>query len=168
VNVRGRVIEYLIAGEDRSLVQEIIKALQGNRQGIPTFKTENQLGDYMREFDTYLTATDVKTKITVLNSNPKAYNLDKMLQFLSLEKSVFMFYFVGVDKVKIADTVLISMFQRDLLNATITLKHWAGRNSRGVTQFEGSVIHDLILNPSSRIEVELAKRFLADVVDLAP
>jgi hypothetical protein len=168
VNVRGRVIEYLIAGEDKSLVQEIIKALQGNRQGIPTFKTENQLGDYMREFDTYLTATDVKTKISVLNSNPKAYNLDKMLQFLSLEKSVFMFYFVGVDKVKIANTVLISMFQRDLLNATITLKHWAGRNSRGVTQFEGSVIHDLILNPSSRIEVELAKRFLADVVDLAP
>ena len=60
------------------------------------------------------------------------------------------------------------MFQQDLLSATITLKHWAGRNSRGVTQFEGSVIHDLIFNPSSRIEVELAKRFLADVVDLAP
>jgi hypothetical protein len=36
------------------------------------------------------------------------------------------------------------MFQENLLNATITLKHWAGRNSRGVTQFEGKAIEEPI------------------------
>jgi hypothetical protein len=167
INVRGRVIEYLIAGEDKSLVQEIISALQGNRQGIPAFKTDNQLGDFIKDFKTYLTATDVKTKIMVLNSNPKAYNLDKMLKFLSINNSVFMFYFVGIDKVKIADTVLTSMFQKELLSSTILLKHWAGRNSRGVTQFDGSTIHHLILNPSSNIDVFASKAFLKNVLDLA-
>ena len=166
VNVRGRVIEYLISGEDDALVQEIVLALQGKRQGIPTFKTDNSLGDFIKEFDAYITATDVKTKIMVLNSNPKAYNLDKMLEFLSTSKSVFMFYFVGVDKVKIADTVLISMFQDELLSTTILLKHWAGRNSRGVTQFEGATIHDLILKPNNNITISNAKSFLQSVLEL--
>ena len=167
VNVRGRVIEYLIAGEDRSLIKEIVKALKGDRNGIPAFKTDNQLGDYMREFETYLTATDVKTKIMVLNSNPKAYNLDKMLQFLSKPKSIFMFYFVGIDTVKIADSVLVSMFEKKLLTGTILLKHWAGRNSRGVTQFDGSIIHDLILHPSASLDMEAAKSFLRKIVQLS-
>lgn len=167
VNVRGRVIEYLIAGEDKSLIQEIISALQGGRHGIPAFKTDNQLGDFIKDFNTYLTATDVKTKIMVLSSNPKAYNLDKMLQFLSISNSVFMFYFVGIDKVKIADTVLVSIFEKELLAATILLKHWAGRNSRGVTQFEGSAIHKLILNPSSNIDIPASKAFLENVLELA-
>jgi hypothetical protein len=71
----------------------------------------------------------------VLASNPKAYNLDKILEFLTTKKSVFMFYFVGVDPDKIVNTVLVLMFQTDLLASTILLKHWSGRNSRGVSQF---------------------------------
>lgn len=68
--------------------------------GIPQFKTENTLGDYAKEFKDYVTETDVKTKIMILDSNPKAYNLDKMLEFLASERSVFMFYFVGVEPEK--------------------------------------------------------------------
>jgi hypothetical protein len=130
------------------------------------FKTENDLGDYSREFEKFLTETDVKTKIMILNSNPKAYNLDKILEFLSTEKSVFMFYFVGVDATKIVDTVLISMFQSDLLKSTILLKHWAGRNSRGVTQFEGKTIGKLILHPSTDIDLDHAIEFLSNIVSL--
>ena len=105
VNVRGRIIEYLIAGEDDALRQEIIRALQskGASKGIPAFKTENALGDYQRLFDNFVTETDVKTKIMILSSNPKAYNLDKILEFLSHDKSVFMFYFVGVDPARIRE-----------------------------------------------------------------
>jgi len=165
VNVRGRIIEYLIAGEDERLRQEIIEALQ-NRTSIPQFKTENDLGDYTREFEEYFTETDVKTKIMILNSNPKAYNLDKMLEFLASERSVFMFYFVGVEPVKIVNTVLVSMFQERLLNATILLKHWAGRNSRGVSQFEGKAIGQLILSPETSINEEKAKSFLETVLSL--
>jgi hypothetical protein len=166
VNVRGRVIEYLIAGEDETLRQEIIAVLKAGDRGIPKFKTENALGDYRRRFAAYDTETDVKTKIMVLSSNPKAYNLDKMLEFLAAERSVFMFYFVGVDPGKILDTVLVSMFQRKLLQATILLKHWAGRNSRGVSQFEGRTINGLIIHPEIEINENEATSFLHQVIAL--
>jgi hypothetical protein len=105
----------------------------------------------------------------VLHSNPKAYNIDKILQFLSQEKSVFMFFFVGVDTTangRITNTVLTSMFQKDLMDSTILLKHWAGRNSRGVTQFEGSVLHRLILDPKDNIVESEAESYLMKLLDL--
>ena len=166
VNVRGRIIEYIIAGEDETLRQEIIQALKRRSGGLPEFKTANKLGDYYRAFSEYTTETDVKTKIMILKSNPKAYNIDKILYFLSQDKSVFLFYFVGVDVTKITDTILVSMFQEDLLKATITLKHWAGRNSRGVTQFEGKAIEDLILNPKQTINLNQSHSFLSHLMEL--
>jgi hypothetical protein len=165
VNVRGRIIEYLIAGEDEALRQELIGALKRN-VAIPAFKTDNTLGDYQRNFDEYLTETDVKTKIMFLSSNPKAYNLDKILEFLAIEKSVFMFYFIGIDLKQIVNTVLVSIFQIDLLASTILLKHWSGRNSRGVAQFEGKAIESLIRNPSSKIDIAKAEIFLRTLIDL--
>jgi len=79
VNVRGRLIEYLIAGEDERLRQNLIAALKAGKRGIPPFKTENKLGDYSKDFPAFRTETDVETKVMILASNPKAYNLDKML-----------------------------------------------------------------------------------------
>jgi len=166
VNLRGRVIEYLIAGEDESLRGNLIEVLQGKAGGLPLFKTENALGDYSRIFEKYRTETDVKTKIMVLSSNPKAYNIDKILEFLAIDSSVFLFYFVGVDPGKVVAPVLVSMFQSDLLAATITLHHWAGRNSRGVTQFNGNAIGDLIRVPSNAIDVKEAKAFLERLISL--
>jgi hypothetical protein len=166
VNVRGRIIEYLIAGEDEKLRGELVRALQNRTKGIPQFKTDNTLGDYQRIFDAYHTETDVKTKIMILNSNPKAYNIDKMLEFLAREKSVFMFYFVGVDATKIVNTVLVSMFESNLLDCTIVLRHWAGRNSRGVTQFEGKTINALITSPTSAINQDASGTFLRKLIAL--
>ncbi len=83
VNVRGRIIEYLIAGEDERLRESLISALRSKSKGLPAFKTDHTLGDYTRIFDAFHTETDVKTKIMILTSNPKAYNLDKMLGFLA-------------------------------------------------------------------------------------
>ena len=166
VNVRGRIIEYLIAGKDDALRQQLVSALKSRHKDIPQFKTENALGDYQRRFDSFDTETDVKTKIMILNSNPKAYNLDKMLEFLAGDRSVFMFYFVGVDPGRIVNTVLVSMFQTKLLRSTILLKHWAGRNSRGVSQFEGKAINELIMNPDSSVDKRAAVEFLKRVVAL--
>lgn len=166
VNVRGRVIEYLIAGEDEALRQKVIAALKAGDKGIPKFKTDNTLGDYTRVFPAYHTETDVKTKIMILSSNPKAYNLDKLLEFLANPRSVFMFYFVGVDPGKLVNTVLVSMFQEKLLRATILLKHWSGRNSRGVTQFEGTAINELIAKPEFSISTDEAGQFLERVIAL--
>lgn len=166
VNVRGRIIEYLIAGEDEDLRQKLIEALTSSSGGIPPFKTDNALGDYRRLFPDYHSETDVKTKVLILSSNPKAYNLDKILEFLSLPKSVFLFYFVGVDPTKIVNTVLVSMFQKDLLKGTILLKHWAGRNSRGVSQFEGRVIDELIRKQNNEIDIAEAGEFLKTIIEL--
>jgi len=164
VNVRGRVIEYLIAGKDDELREQIIEVLRGKGGGLPPFKTDNSLGDYSRDFVDFATETDVKTKIMVLHSNPKAYNLDKALQFLSHDRSVFMFYFVGIDLTRIVNTVLISMFQKELLDSTILLKHWAGRNSRGVSQFDGHTIQELIFVPNSDIDLGRATAFLNELL----
>lgn len=167
VNIRGRVIEYLISGEDELLRQDLVSVLQGAERNLPAFRTENSVGDYLRDFPDYKTATDVKTKIMILSSNPKAYNIDKMLEFLSDQSSVFMFYFVGIEPMKIVDTLLISMFQKDLLSSTILLKHWAGRNSRGVTQFEGATIKKLILNPRSEVQPSTATEFLEGLLEIS-
>ena len=145
--------------------KQLIAALQ-NKKSIPAFKTDNTLGDYQRIFDEYFTETDVKTKIMVLASNPKAYNLDKILEFLATEKSVFMFYFVGIDPAKIVNTVLVSMFQTDLLASTILLKHWSGRNSRGVSQFEGKTIETLIRDPKTTVDTDGAVVFLKGLIEL--
>lgn len=164
-NIRGRLIEYIIAGEDENLRKKLIDELKNGKK-ISRFETKNTLGDYMKIFKEYITATDVKTKIMVLKSNPKAYNIDKMLEFLSNDKSVLMFYFIGLEPKKIVSTTLVSVFQEDLMNSTILLKHWAGRNSRGVTQFHGEIIHKLILSSDNSIDINKSKDFLKKLIDL--
>lgn len=153
VNIRGRIIEYLIAGDNESVREDLIKALINNHNGLPRFATENSLGDYTKEFLSYHTETDVKTKIMVLESNPKAYNIDKMLEFLATNNSVFLFYFIGIEinPGRIFNTALVSMFEDRLASGTLLLRHWAGRNSRGVTQLEGRVIREIITCPGNII-----------------
>lgn len=164
-NIRGRVIEYLIAGESAALREQLSQALNEGRQ-IPRFRTPNDLGDYLRIFDQYETATDVKTKIMALNSNPKAYNIDKLLEYLARDKSVFMFYLIGIEPNKIVNQALVSMFQTDLLKSTIILKHWAGRSSRGVTQLKGAALNRLILSPDNTINSRDSREFLQSLMAL--
>lgn len=165
-NVRGRAIEFLIAGDDAMLRNAFIEALQSPGREFPAFKTENTLGDFHRILDKYVTETDVKTKIMILTSSPKAYNLDKVLEFLSGDHSIFLFYFVGIVPGQSIQTSLITMFQQDLLASTIKLRHWAGKNSRGVSQFRGSIVHDLIENPDNSIDVDASRDFLEELLAL--
>lgn len=166
VNIRGRIIEYFIAGDDESLKAQLVSDITEEYNKLPAFKTENTLGDYVRVFDNHHTETDIKTKIVLLNSNPKAYNIDKFLEFHNRGNTVFLFYFIGIDAEKIFNNILISVYQKDLLKSTILLRHWAGRNSRGVTQFEGTTIQKLLEKPSGEIDVNTAKEFIAKLCDL--
>lgn len=166
INIRGRIIEYLIVGEDEKLITHLIEALHSHNKIIPSFRTKNDLGDYTRIFKNYKTATDVKTKIMVLHSNPKAYNIDKLLEFLSQDESIFMLYFIGIEPAKIVNKILVSVFQTDLLKSTILLKHWAGRNSRGVTQFEGTTLNKLLLSPNNKIDKKASTLFLNNLINL--
>ena len=167
VKIRGNIIEYLIAGKDKTLKQNLIASLQ-NKTDVPPFKSTNELGDYVKNFgDLYYTATDIKTKIMVLNSNPKAYNLDKMLSFLSSDNSVFMFYFVGIDFDKILNPVLVSMFHDKILDNTVFIKHWAGRNSRGVSQLNGKKIKELFTDKNTTIiSLDKSIAFLNTIIEV--
>jgi hypothetical protein len=165
VNIRGRVIEYLIAGENDTLKQELTRALMEKQHGLPRFTTDDSLGDYIKEFESYYTETDIKTKIMILDSNPKAYNIDKMLEFLSKPTSVFLFYFIGINPYEILNTTLTSMFETRLVNGTLLLKHWAGRNSRGVTQIEGRIIADILNNPSNMIDIKQSYNLLQKMIN---
>ncbi|MDR1983231.1 MAG: hypothetical protein LBQ28_00170 [Prevotellaceae bacterium] len=167
VNIRGRIIEYLIAGEDEELKKKLTEEITTEYSQMPYYQTKNTLGDYLKDFENYNTATDIKTKIMLLNSNPKAYNIDKFLEFMSRDKSVLMFYFIGIDSTKIVNKTLVSVYQEDLINSTITQQHWAGRNSRGVAQFEGKTIHKLIENPNhNTINQQTAKAFIEKMIKL--
>ena len=166
VNIRGRLIEYLITEHDDDLKARLVEEINEEYSQLPKFKTQNLLGDYKRIFNDYNTETDVKTKVIILNSNPKAYNIDKFLEFLSQDKSVFLFFFVGINDVAVTNTCLVSVFQKDLLCGTVYLRHWAGRNSRGVTQFMGKVIDKLLAKQGQDIDIEKAKAFLAELIEL--
>jgi len=83
------------------------------------------------------------------------------------DDSIFMLFFVGIDyEKKTIATKLVSMFQEKLVDNIIIQNHWAGRNSRGVSQFNGNVIKDIILNESNSISIEKSISFLNKLINL--
>lgn len=166
VKTRGDVIEYIIAGENAKLREEIITSLHNKSGYVPPLNSHG-LGDYTKHYADYHTETDIKTKILVLPSNPKGFNIDKMLEFLSQCNTVFMLYLIGIDYDKrTIHSKLISMFQETLLDSIIIQEHWAGRNSRGVSQFNGEAIKKIILNEENKIDTSKAKAFLERIVSI--
>lgn len=158
VNLRGRIIEYLITAED-DLKETLMRCLRA-KQPLPEIFTADNLGDYAREFENYRTQTDIKTKVLFLSSNPKGYNIDKLLSFLSEEKSVYLVYIVAIDKDRTIRTRLCSMFHRQLLSGTRIIKHWAGRNSRGVTQYDGRALEAIVEEFDPEIDYTAAQAFI--------
>lgn len=165
VNVRGRLIEYLITDNGSTLKDKIVNALHSGSP-LPTFKTEDKLGDYSKTYPSYVTETDIKTKVLFLDGNPKAYNVDKLLEFLSTQKSVYMIYLLGIDENMNIVARLISAFDDRLISATNLQHHWAGRNSRGVAQFNGNVLVSILEQENSfAINHSEAQAFIKQLID---
>lgn len=165
VNTRGNIIEYLITNDGGTTKDLLIDALIHDKP-IPPIKNANDLGDYNIDYGDYETKTDIKTKVLYLHSNPKAYNIDKILEFLSTEKSVYLLYFVGINQSKEITTFLCPIFNSQLMKSTRFIGHWAGRNSRGVAQFNGEEISKIIQNKCIDIDLEQAKRFINQMISL--
>lgn len=165
VNIRGRIIEYLITSDGGTLKDQIVGYLR-NKKPIPKFKTEDKLGDYLKDYECYFTATEIKTKVLFLTGNPKGYNIDKLLAFLSEPDSIYMVYIVGISDDGNINAVLCSVFDEQLIDGTVSLFHWVGRNSRGVTQFMGNSLLNILNNPQSIIDLEKANAHIEKMLAL--
>ncbi|MCY4298465.1 MAG: hypothetical protein OXC61_04115 [Flavobacteriaceae bacterium] len=169
---RGVVIEGFITGEKR-VIDSFCKNKDDQNTFLTEVKSENGLGDYEKSFDQFLTKTDVKTKVLYDKSNPKAYNIDKFLEFMSNDKSVFMFFFVGLkpkeynnnENISI-ENALINVFQVEILKKTRIQYHLSGRNSRGGTLLNGEVIKTLLLVPKNNINEIESRDFLIKLMEL--
>lgn len=141
VNIRGRLIEVLITSNQEKRNQ-LLRNISNIEHFLPTYDTKNDLGDYTRSFDNSESYTDIKTKILYLDSNPKAYNIDKFLKCMGKNRTVFMFFFVGIDETGVVNTILASVFHDKLQKTTLLQHHWAGRSTRGAAQFNGKTINE--------------------------
>jgi hypothetical protein len=62
-------------------------------------------------------------------------------------------------------THLCTIFDNQLLSGTIIQFHWAGRNSRGVAQYNGSVLDSVIKSRSNEINIDSAKVWLQKLIE---
>lgn len=164
VNRRGRVIEYLIT-ESTDLKQTLMDSLRNNTP-LPDFSTSDDLGDYERIFPNYHTKTDIKTKILFLSSNPKGFNIDKLLSFLAHPNTVYLIYILTIDSDRSMRSCLCPVYDQTLLANTRILYHWAGRNSRGVTQYNGEGLKEIVLSNDHKIDPVAAQEFLMQCLNL--
>lgn len=165
-NIRGRLIESLITSSDEER-KKLIGNLDNMEKALPSYDTRNGLGDYSRAFDNGATFTDIKTKVIYLSSNPKAYNIDKFLKQMGVSDSVFLFFFIGIDETRIFRTVLCSVYHQKLIEGTLLQSHWSGRSTRGVAQFNGEAINDILQERvfQNHIDEETARLFLKRLLD---
>jgi hypothetical protein len=110
---------------------------------------------------------DIKTKVITLSSSPKGYNIDKLLIKLSPGNTVFSFFFVGLNPAsRSVATRLVSVVDSTILDCTRIQFHWAGRNSRGVTQLTGNLLRIFAPTFSEHVDVDQAKLYLQKLIDL--
>lgn len=166
VNIRGRLIEALVTSSDEER-KVLMQKLAREESNLPVYDTKNGLGDYHVKFSNGDTYTDIKTKVIYLGSNPKAYNIDKFLETMAEENTVFFIYLIGIDETGIMNTVLCSVYHDDLTETTVKQFHWAGRKSRGVTQFVGETLDKILKqkNFNNKITVQKAKRFIDSLIE---
>lgn len=145
VNIRGRLIEYLITTENNAIMED----QQNIESELSDFDTKNGLGDYTLMSPKNKIYTDIKSKLMYLNSNPKAYNVDKFLECMSEENSVFLFYFIGINEEGHYKSELCSVYDKKLIEATVLQHHWAGRATRGVAQFKGDALSKILNDEST-------------------
>lgn len=143
VNIRGNAIEHLITGE----------------------KNAHELGDVVLPLADGELVVDVKTKLLDRSSAPKGYNVDKLLRLLAQPGSVFAFFMVGVDldRGEVSGRML-TVLDDALRNSTVVQYHWAGRNSRGVTQLSGKFDLVFAAGHQPSIDLEGAESFLRELI----
>ena len=143
VNVRGNSIEQLLTGSD-------------NRHEIDDMNRQLSSGIEL--------LIEIKTKLLdkSKSSNPKAYNIDKMLEKLSSGNTAFVFLFIGIDiENSVVTSSIVSIFDESIIVGTRKQDHWSGLNSRGTTQLTGDTMESIFSDSfQERIVRGNSKKFL--------
>ena len=148
INLRGNKIEQIITSA-------------GNFHSLEDISRTLTIGHEVK--------VDIKTKLLTLASSPKGYNIDKVLKALAVGNTVFSFFFIGINTdLKYVVTCLVSIFDETILSSTRIQFHWAGRNSRGVTQLSGNLNGLFETDFTETINIKQTKEFLQKLIDLKP
>ena len=141
--MRGNSIEQLLTGSD-------------NRHEIDDMNRQLSSGIEL--------LIEIKTKLLdkSKSSNPKAYNIDKMLEKLSLGNTAFVFLFIGIDiENSVVTSSIVSIFDESIIVGTRKQDHWSGLNSRGTTQLTGDTMESIFSDSfQERIVRGNSKKFL--------
>jgi hypothetical protein len=140
VKLRGDAIEYLLTGE---------KSIHGLEDSV------------FEERGGIRVLVDLKTKLLDLSSSPKLYNIDKTLRELSDGATVLCMFLIGIDRgAKRVTGRLVDILDSQFIPMTRMQFHWAGRNSRGVTQLAGDTSKFFGPEFTRRVDVAVARAFL--------
>jgi hypothetical protein len=143
--------------------------IRGNRieQSITGGINKHHLGDMIRNIETTELQLEIKTKLMDRASCPKAFNVDKALEFLSGGRALIAYCFVGLHlSAGRVTSSIVSIFDRTVVDATLVQFHWAGRNSRGVTQLSGDLSRLFAPDYQEQIDVAKAVEFLNKLINL--
>ncbi len=146
VNIRGNTIEQLITEDENS----------------------HELGDIFEVInDNCSIIIDVKSKLLNYSSAPKAYNIDKLLEAISNDKTYFGYLFIGVDdksnEVKVS---LVSFLDKFLITNTKIQHHWSGKNSRGTAQLTDNIKNVFNEKFKNEIDIKESKAFVEKLIGL--
>lgn len=146
VNIRGNTIEQLITEDENS----------------------HELGDIFEVInDNCSIIIDVKSKLLNYSSAPKAYNIDKLLEAISNDKTYFGYLFIGVDdKSNEVKVRLVSFLDKFLINNTKIQHHWSGKNSRGTAQLTDNIKNVFNDNFKNEIDIKESKAFIEKLIGL--
>lgn len=146
VNIRGNTIEQLITEDENS----------------------HELGDIFEVInDNCSIIIDVKSKLLNYSSAPKAYNIDKLLEAISIDKTYFGYLFVGVDdKGNEVKVKLVSFLDKFLISNTKIQHHWSGKNSRGTAQLTDNIKYVFDANFKNEIDINESKAFIEKLIGL--
>ena len=162
-----------IVDERSQVILELAKIdnvnVRGNRieQAITGGINEHKLADLVRHVGQVELQLEIKTKLMDRASSPKAYNIDKALETLGAGNTLIAYCFIGIDvRSQKVTASTVSIFDSTVLSATRIQFHWAGRNSRGVTQLTGDLAPLFSSAYAESIDVSEAVEFLQKLIAL--
>lgn len=161
----------------RDLKDEILETskidnvnLRGNEieQLITKGTNSHDLGDILEVIkDDIKIIIDVKSKLLNSSSAPKAYNVDKLFEAISIEKTYFGYLFIGVDDIKKEVKVnLVSFIDKLLIDNTKIQHHWSGKNSRGTAQLNDNIKTVFFDSFQNEINLTEAEDFIKNLIGL--